>query len=287
MVFSMTAFARCDRKYTWGNISWEIRSLNKRYLDIFIDIPKYLDGLFWVIREKIKSFLIRGKIECYLNLEICNASISEFNVNEELVHYLIVSAKRIQENTKVGKINPLLILSWPGVVTYKKDSISDLNSIILQCLDETLCCLMKDREREGRFLQERIVEKLSCISIEVEKMCRCIPDMLNLKRKNLLEQMEEYVCVDDRLRLEQVLLGIIQKMDISEEIDRLNSHINAANNIFLTAGSIGRRLDFISQELLREINTISAKSMSFDITQSAISVKVFIEQIREQVQNLE
>lgn len=288
MVFSMTAFARYEKKYIWGCISWEIRSLNQRYLDIYIDVPKYLHGLSWEIRNRIKNCLVRGKIECYLRMELDNTVISEFHVNEQLVHHLISSAKRVQMYTKEGKINPLLILSWPGVITYKKNTVDNINLVLLKCFEKTLSLLIQDREREGVFLKEKIEEKLRCMYEEMDIIRQCIPNVLDLKRKTLLEQINEYCtsCVDD-IRLEQELLIITQKIDISEEIDRLTSHIEAVYHVLLEPGSIGRRLDFISQELCREANTIASKSINFNITQSAISLKVFIEQIREQVQNIE
>lgn len=289
MIFSMTAFARCDKKYKWGNISWEIRSLNQRYLDIYIDIPKYLHGLFWDVRERIKNVIIRGKIECYLNIEIFDTMISEFHINEELVCHLIDSAKQIKIKAQAGEINPLLILSWPGVVTYKQNNnVNDIHMFVLQCLDETLCCLIQNRKKEGFFLKERIAEKLSCIQMELDKIRRCIPNVLDLKRKTILEQAKSMdVCIDGNLKLEQALLIMIQKLDIAEEMDRLDSHIQAAYNILSMIGPIGRQLDFISQELYREVNTISAKSVNCNITQFSISVKVFVEQIREQAQNIE
>lgn len=289
MIFSMTAFARCDKKYKWGNIVWEIRSLNQRYLDIYIDIPKYLYGLFWDVRERVKNVVIRGKIECYLNIEIFDTMISEFHINEELVDYLIDAAKQIKIKVQAGEIDPLLILSWPGVVTYKQNSdVHDIHMFVLQCLDETLCCLIQNRKKEGFFLKERIVEKLSFIQMEVDKIRQCIPNVLGLKRKTVLEQAKSMdVCVDGNIKLEQALLVMIQKLDITEEIDRLNSHIQTAYNILSMTGPMGRQLDFILQELYREVNTISAKSINCNITQFSISVKVFVEQIREQVQNIE
>lgn len=285
MICSMTAFARYEKKYMWGNVSWEIRSLNQRYLEIYIDIPKNLHGLSWDIRKKIKSFLFRGKIECFLHFETNNVVISEFNIDEKLVRHLVVAAEWIKIQTKEGKIDPLLILSWPGVITYKKNHIININLILLECFEKTLDYLIRDREREGLFLKEKIMERLHCMHQEVKKMHCYIPNVLDMKRKKLLEQVKDF-CVDET-RLEQELLIIAQKIDISEEIDRLISHIKEAYNILLQKGPVGRRLDFISQELYREVNTISAKSINFNITCLSISLKVLIEQIREQIQNIE
>lgn len=287
MICSMTAFARCEKKYEWGNISWEIRSLNQRYLDIYVDIPKYIYGLSWEIRKRIKHCLIRGKIECCLYI-VMNNTISEFNVNEQLVHHIIASVNWIKTHIDEGIINLISVLSWPGVVTYKQNDIVNINLYLLECFEETLRYLIQDREREGLFLKERIIERLCCMNKEVENMRGYIPDVLILKRNKLLERMRDIsICVDNNVRLEQELLMIAQKIDISEEIDRLVSHIKESYNVLSQRGPVGRRLDFISQELYREVNTISAKSINFNITQSAIALKVLIEQMREQVQNIE
>lgn len=289
MIYSMTAFSRFEKKFGWGNIVWEIRSLNQRYLDISVDIPNYLREFSWEIRKKVKSCLLRGKIECFLYIEMTDTIISrEFNVDKQLVHHLIESAKWIKTCTNEGEINPLLVLSWPGVITYKKNVVAnDINLVLLECFEETLYHLIQNRKREGLFLKEKILEKLNCIYEEIEKMRQCIPDILKLKREKILKQMKDICIYVDSVRLEQELLIIVQKIDISEEIDRLTSHIKEAENILSKKGPMGRRLDFISQELYREVNTIASKSISFDITQSVVSLKVLIEQIREQVQNIE
>lgn len=285
MVCSMTAFARCERKYVWGSISWEIRSLNQRYLDVYIDVPKHLYSLSWDIRKKIKSSLFRGKIECFLHIEMSKVIISEFNVNKKLIDQLIISAQWIKNKTKEGQIEPLSLLSWPGVITYKQNNISDISLILLELFKETLDYLIRDREREGLFLKECIIKKLCFVREEIKKIQCFIPVVLEMKRKKLLEQLKDF-CVDS-VRLEQELLIIVQKIDISEEIDRLVGHVKEVYNIFAKTGPIGRQLDFILQELYREVNTISAKSVNFNITRSSIFLKVLIEQMREQVQNIE
>ncbi|WP_159715014.1 YicC/YloC family endoribonuclease [Blochmannia endosymbiont of Camponotus nipponensis] len=292
MVHSMTAFSRHEVKYTWGNVIWEIYSLNQRYLDIHIDLPKHLYDLSRIIRKNIKDSLVRGKIECILRIKMNNNdnNTDTFTVNKQLVHHLISYAKWINTLINEGQMNPLDILFCPGVITYEQNNFNNINNIhteLLLCFKETLHNLIQDRAREGDFLKTKIIERLHLIYDEVNKIRQYMPNVLEWKRKKLLEQMKDVCIYTDPIRLEQELLIIAQKIDISEETDRLISHIKEMHHTLDKPGSIGRRLDFIIQELHREANTLTSKSINSHITQLAISLKVFIEQIREQTQNIE
>lgn len=286
MIYSMTAFSKCEKKFFWGSVVWEIRSLNKRYLDIYIDAPKYVHALYSKIHDKIRKFIVRGRIECFLYIKVTDIA-SEFFINEKLLKFLIIAIKQIQTQIDDGKVDVLSILSWPGVMTCNKHNIPNIDEIILRLFDEVLEFLIRERKREGLFLQAKIMERLCLIREIVQRIQQDIPNMLRLKRKNLLSKMKDVCIVVDTVRLEQELLIVIQKIDISEEIDRMIGHVKAACDLLLMKEPMGRQLDFISQELYREANTISSKSVSFSITQLSISLKVCIEQIREQIQNIE
>ncbi|URJ28176.1 YicC/YloC family endoribonuclease [Candidatus Blochmannia vicinus (nom. nud.)] len=288
----MTAFSRHEVKYTWGNVIWEICSLNQRYLDIHIDLPKYLYDLSWMIRKQIKDSLIRGKIECFLRIKMnsnCdNNNISTLIVNKQLVYHLVSYAKWVKTLINdEGEINPIDILSWPGVITYEKNDMNNVSTELLICFKEALHNLVQNREREGIFLKNKIVERLHLMYKEVNEIRQYIPNVLEWKRKKLLEQMKDVCVYVDPIRLEQELLIVAQKIDISEEVDRLTGHIKEMHRVLGQKGSIGRRLDFIIQELCREANTLTSKSINSHITQLAISLKIFIEQVREQTQNIE
>ncbi|URJ31759.1 YicC/YloC family endoribonuclease [Blochmannia endosymbiont of Camponotus modoc] len=293
MIHSMTAFSRHEVKYTWGNVIWEICSLNQRYLDIHIDLPKYLCNLSWVIRKNIKDSIIRGKIECTLHIKInnnCDNNTESFTVNKQLVHDLVLYAKWVKTLTNEGEINPIDILSWPGVITYKQNNLNNMDNIhaeLLICFKETLHNLIQDREREGIFLKNKIIERLHLMYAEVNKIHQHIPNILEHRRKTLLEQMKDVCIYSDPIRLEQELLIVAQKIDISEEVDRLIIHIKEMHRILDGNGAVGRKLDFVIQELHREANTLTSKSINSYITQLAISLKILIEQIREQTQNIE
>ncbi|URJ23242.1 YicC family protein [Blochmannia endosymbiont of Camponotus sp. C-003] len=294
MIHSMTAFSKNEEKYTWGNVTWEICSLNQRYLDIHIDLPKYLYGLSWVIRKNIKDSLIRGRVECVLHIQInknCDSNTETVSVNKPLVNNLVLYAKWIKTLTNEGEINPIDILSWPGVITYEKNNLDNMknnvHSELLICFKKTLDNLIQDRKREGVFLKNKIIERLHLMYSEVNKIRQYIPNVLECKRKQLLEYMKDVCVYTDPARLEQELLMIAQKIDISEEVDRLTIHIKEMHRILDENGAVGRRLDFVIQELHREANTLTSKSINSYITQLAISLKIFIEQIREQTQNIE
>lgn len=291
MVYSMTAFSRHDVKYTWGNVTWEICSLNQRYLDIHIDLPKYLFDLSWMVRKQIENSLIRGKIACSLRVKIntdCHSNnINMLIINEKLVHYLISHVKWVKTLINEGDINLMDILSWPGVITYEQNNMNNVSTELLISFKEALNNLVQNKEKEGFFLKNKIIERLHLMYKEVNAIRQYIPKVLEWKRTKLLEQMKDVCVYTDPVRLEQELLIVAQKIDISEEVDRLTGHIQEMHRVLDQKGSIGRRLDFIIQELYREANTLTSKSINSYMTQSAISLKIFIEQVREQTQNIE
>ncbi|URJ25080.1 YicC/YloC family endoribonuclease [Candidatus Blochmannia ocreatus (nom. nud.)] len=290
MVYSMTAFSKYEGKYTWGSVTWEIYSLNQRYLDIHINLPKNFHNILSIIRKEIKNVLVRGRLECTATVNMNDDyNHKNFFIDKKLVHHLIKSAKWIKTLVNTGDIDPLKILFWPGVINYEHNILvkEDIYPELFISFKEALSGLIKDREREGICLKNGIAERLNLISKEINKIRRYIPSVLDDKRKKLLEYMQDVCVYTNAIRLEQELLIIAQKIDISEEVDRLISHIKEMNNILSSLGPVGRRLDFMSQELYREANTLASKSINSYIIQLAVSVKLLIEQIREQAQNIE
>lgn len=287
MVNSMTAFSKNESHYNWGCICWEIRSLNQRYLDIHIDLPKNLNELSWIIRKKIQNHFVRGKIECNLQLDIYNNSNNQITLNKNLIHTLITSAQWIKKQINEGEIEPLGILNYPGVISHKLHNTNNIDNELLTSFEHTLNQLKQHREKEGSFLKEKITERLNYISDNINSIQQYMPNIIHQKRKKLLEYVQNSCIEFDSSRLEQELLIIIQKIDITEELERLIFHVKEMSYFLLQTGSIGRRLDFIAQELQRESNTLTAKSTDTNLTQLAISLKVLIEQIREQIQNIE
>lgn len=287
MVNSMTAFSKNETNYNWGCAFWEIRSLNQRYLDIHIDLPKYLNELSMIIQKKIHNNFIRGKIECSLQLDIHNNTISRLVIDKRLINDLIASAKWIKTQLNEGEIEPVSILRYPGVISYKHHTTDSINDELLVSFEKALNQLQHNRKKEGAFLKKQIKNRLHYISDKINSIRQYIPDIIHKKREKLLKYIKESCVNVDPMRLEQELLIIIQKIDITEELDRLKFHVQEMYYVLSQTGSIGRRLDFIAQELQRESNTLTAKSINANLTHLAISLKILIEQIREQIQNIE
>ncbi|ADV33987.1 conserved hypothetical protein [Candidatus Blochmanniella vafra str. BVAF] len=290
MINSMTAFSRQEISYVWGCGFWEVRSLNQRYLDICIDLPKNFQCLSWTIRKIIKTHIARGRIECNLKFDIdyCN-EYSNFIINENLVSFLIKSAEKIKLKIPDGTIDLTKILFYPGVISYEKYDMNHISRELLIHFKSALNQLMKNRNEEGICLKKQLVDRLYKIFEIIKKIKLYIPDFLNKKRIKLLEQVQNICSMVDKTRLEQELLVMTQKLDISEEIDRLFIHIQSMDKCISKdkVGPIGRKLDFVIQEIQREANTLISKSADMNIIRLSISLKVLVEQIREQVQNIE
>lgn len=287
MINSMTAFSKNETNYTWGYVFWEIRSLNQRYLDIHIDLPKNLSELSWIIRKKIQNHIIRGKIECSLQLNMHNNIINKLVIDKNLINELIESTKWIKKQVNIGEIEPISILRYPGVISYKHCNTDSINNELLISFEKTLNQLKQNREKEGTFLKEQIINRLHYVSDNINNIRQYIPNVIHQKRKKLLEYIQESCIPVNSIRLEQELLIFIQKIDVTEELDRLIFHVKEMYDFLSQKGPIGRRLDFIAQELQRESNTLTSKSTDANLTHLAISLKILIEQIREQIQNIE
>lgn len=283
----MTAFSRYEKHYNWGQISWEIRSLNQRYLDIYLDLPQNLSELSWIIRNHIKQNLIRGKIECSLKLDINNKNLNEVIINQGLISTLIYYIHWIKEQINTKEIDPMTLLCYPGVLSKKQNNIHCINDDVITSFKYTLVQLKKNRKKEGLLLKDQITKRLNYISKEISIIQQYIPNIIKQKRTKILNFINESYIDINSTRFEQELLIMIQKTDISEEIDRLIIHIKEMHHLLCQNTPIGRQLDFLAQELQRESNTITAKSIDTNITYAAISIKVYVEQIREQIQNIE
>lgn len=287
MIFSMTAFARQELKSNWGSAAWEIRSVNQRYLETFIRLPEQFRSLEPVIREKLRAKLQRGKIECYLRFEANETASSEVLVNQALALQLIENAQWIIEQVQQGEINPFDVLRWPGVVAAQEQDLDSLGKELLNLFDQSLTDFIASRAREGEKLKTLIEQRLFAIEEEINKVHQQLPEVMQWQRQRLLDRLEEAQIELDPQRLEQELVMLAQRTDVAEELDRLTAHISETRRILSKGGACGRRLDFMMQEFNREANTLGSKSINSQITQSAVELKVLIEQMREQIQNIE
>lgn len=287
-MLSMTAFTRQQSEGDWGALVWEIRSVNHRYLEASVRLPESLRGLEGAVREAVRKSLARGKVECQLRLQAVAPEQSELVLNEGLIDRLLQANKNI--SAKLGgptDLNSIDILRWPGVVTDESVDNAKLEAEALSLFDKALEDLIASREREGDALREMLMQRIDAIGEIVAAVREKMPEILEAQRQNMLDKLNELKADLEPTRIEQEVALLAQKADVAEELDRLDSHLKECTRVIKNKGPKGRRLDFLMQELNREANTLSSKSIVADTTLSAVELKVLIEQMREQVQNIE
>jgi uncharacterized protein (TIGR00255 family) len=287
MIRSMTAYARREIKGNWGSAAWELRSVNQRYLETYIRLPEQFRSLEPVIRERIRNRLTRGKVECNLRFELDPSAQGTLQLNETLAKQLIEAAQWVKLQSDEGEIDPLDVLRWPGVMLAQEQDLDLISNQLLGELDTALTEFIRARESEGNALKALIIQRLEGVSQEVVKVRQHMPNILQWQRERLVGKLEEAQVQLENNRLEQELVLLAQRIDVAEELDRLEAHVKETYKILDKQEAVGRRLDFMMQEFNRESNTLASKSINADITASAIELKVLIEQMREQIQNIE
>lgn len=287
MVHSMTAFARVERVVAHGTLSWELRSVNHRYLEPHLRLPDAFRDLEGAVREALRQGLSRGKVECTLRYSEAGADKS-LQVDQARTQQLIAAARTVaglMDNP--APVDPMDVLAWPGVLVADSADPQALNAQALEAFGEALEELRNGRAREGAELAKLLNERLDSILEEVSQLRALVPQMLGNQRQRILDRFNELKIELDPQRLEQELVLLAQKSDVAEELDRLKTHVTEVRRVLSSAGASGRRLDFLMQELNREANTLGSKAFDPRSTQTAINLKVLIEQMREQVQNIE
>ncbi|CAK9886938.1 MAG: hypothetical protein XXXJIFNMEKO3_03388 [Candidatus Erwinia impunctatus] len=287
MIRSMTAYARREIKGEWGTAAWEIRSVNQRYLETNLRLPEQFRGMEPVVRERLRQRLTRGKIECQLRFEADPQMQSALVLNEKLAIQLVNAANWIKQQSGEGTVNPLDILRWPGVMSAEEQDLDTISAELLTALDATISDFIAARESEGAALKALIEQRLAGVSVEVAKVRTHMPGILVWQRERLTSKLADIENQLDTQRLEQELIILSQRIDVAEELDRLEAHVKETYNILTKKEAVGRRLDFMMQEFNRESNTLASKSINAEITSSSIELKVLIEQMREQIQNIE
>lgn len=286
-VRSMTGFARKQNKGDWGSIAVEIRTVNHRYLDISMRMPEALRGFDNDVRDLIRQALGRGKVEVYVRYEL-GESTTAIELNQPLAKQLLQACETLKNLTSAQtQINLSDIMQWPGVLQSDEPDESILKPAFLRTVEEALESLQSMRAREGAQLVDLIANRLDGIRAQVEVLRPHQEKMLAAYRDKLRARLEEAKVQADPTRLEQELVIWAQRTDVAEELDRLGAHVVEVQRTVTQGGQVGRRLDFLMQELNREANTLSSKSISPVTTNAAVDIKVMIEQMREQVQNLE
>ncbi|WP_045856096.1 YicC/YloC family endoribonuclease [Teredinibacter purpureus] len=285
---SMTGFARQQIQYPWGSLSCEIRSVNHRYLEPTIRLPDALRASETPLREQLRKSLSRGKIEVGIYLKTEESSDNNLGLNKKLAEQIASLAAEVSQHiAHPAHINPLDILRWPGVLQAADLDPEILAAATTDIFSQTLSLLIANREREGVELQGFILQRLDTIGEHVKVVHKYLPEMQSAYKEKLRAKIEALQTDVDEERFAQEVVYVCQKSDVAEELDRLNAHIQEVTLTLQQKGPVGRRLDFLMQELNREANTLSSKSMSSETSQIAVDLKVLIEQMREQVQNIE
>jgi len=287
MVHSMTAFARTEQATAHGTLSWELRSVNHRYLEPHLRLPEAFRDLEGAVREALRQGLSRGKVECTLRFAEESAG-KQLQVDSERARQLISAAEQVAALIQQpAPLNPLEVLAWPGVLVADSADPQALNAAALKLFDQALGELKAGRAREGAELAKLLNERLDSILDEVAALRQLVPQMLAGQRQKIETRFAEMQAELDPQRLEQELVLLAQKSDVAEELDRLSTHVSEVRRVLKAGGAAGRRLDFLMQELNREANTLGSKAFDPRSTQAAVNLKVLIEQMREQVQNIE
>ena len=287
MIYSMTAFARKEIKQDWGSVVWEIRSVNQRFLETYFRLPEQFRSLEPMLRERFRKRLNRGKVECSLRFTPADNAEATLTLNEQLAKQVLHAADWVQSHGQSTGVNPMDVLRWPGIIASEETDMDAIHNDSLSGFDTALDEFIEAREAEGKTLKSLIEQRLDSIESEVSSVMEKMPEILQWQRERIQTRFEEAQIELDEGRFEQEMIMLAQKVDVAEEIDRLNSHVQETRNILKKGGACGRRLDFMMQEFNRESNTLGSKSISTAITQSAVELKVLIEQMREQIQNIE
>ncbi|MCG7955177.1 MAG: YicC/YloC family endoribonuclease [Candidatus Thiodiazotropha taylori] len=288
MISSMTAFAREEYRGELGNMSWEIRSVNHRYLEAFLRLPEELRALEPSIRERLNNRLGRGKLDVSLKYKAGGGGDANLCINQRLVEQLIDADQQLAD---MVELDPSMrsgdLLRWPGVLEEEERDYTPVKAQAIQLLETALDSLIDNRLREGQRLGEIIALRCDALASEVGRVRGLMPDVLEAVRSRIKDRLNEVMEELDEARVEQEMVLLAQRLDVDEELDRLETHIEEVRRVLESDEPIGRRLDFLMQELNREANTLTSKSNSVEVTRSAVEMKVLIEQMREQVQNLE
>lgn len=287
MIYSMTAFAHLEIKKEWGNAVWEIRSVNQRFLETYFRLPEVFRHLEMGLRERLRNSLTRGKVECSLRVELAQASNNKIALNNDYAEQVIASLKTLQSIAGEGEINLVDVLRYPGVVDTQSQDLDQIAQDLLAGFEQILADFIAMRGREGENLQAIIQQRLDSITEIAQSVQQQMPEVLQWQKDRLQQRFEELNLQLDPQRLEQEMVLTAQRVDVAEELDRLQLHVKETSSILKKGGAVGRKLDFMMQELNRECNTLASKSINADITNSAVELKVLIEQMREQIQNLE
>ena len=288
MTRSMTAFARHEEQTELGSLSWEIRSVNHRYLEVSFRLEESFRPFEMAMRKLISDTLSRVKVEVALRYRAPEQTQSALQMNVDLAKAVMENYQQLASFTdSAAPIDILRVMQWPGVIQTESLDQDALQATVLESLKHALADLVATREREGAALEQMIIQRCDQINDIAEQTKTRLPEILASHRQKLSDRIAELEVNLEPERLEQEMVLLAQKADVAEEIDRLQNHVNEVKHTLKRDEPIGRRLDFLMQELNREANTLGSKSIDTDTTRYSVDLKVLIEQMREQIQNIE
>ena len=286
-MYSMTAFARASSIVFERSLVWEVRSVNHRYLEHHFRLPDAARGLEGTLREVLRKQLTRGKLDCSLRMEQ-DPGQHQLKLNSKRLDEVLALVRRVEERSgDLAKANAIDILRWPGLLEDDEADEDALQKAIVSLFENSIDALIEARKSEGERLKALIEHRLDQIDQIVAELKPLCADLAQIQKQRLQQRVQELSVELDDGRLEQEVALLAQKADVTEELDRLTIHVAEAREHIVSTGPHGRRLDFLTQELNREANTLGAKSILAETSQRAVGLKVIIEQIREQVQNIE
>ncbi len=287
-MLSMTAFCRKQAELEAGDLTWEIRSVNHRYLETSIRLPERFRSLEPAIRKAVRARLKRGKIDCSLRFRESATAANELRLNPQVLAALGNASEQIHNSFGDSLLpSSLEILAWPGVLQEQSVAGDELEQQALALCTEALDELLAGRAREGAEIKTVVQQRIGSIRATLQQLRESLPAMLAGQRQSLLNNIASLDVELDRSRIEQEVALLASKSDIAEELERLDAHVCEVARLIDAGEPAGRALDFLMQELMREANTICSKSAAIGVTRKALDLKVLIEQIREQVQNIE
>jgi uncharacterized protein (TIGR00255 family) len=284
----MTGFARRERQGSWGTLVCELRTVNHRYLELALRLPEELRALEGEARQAVSAALKRGKVDAIIHLKSAATANSQLEINQDALRQILARASEVA--VLAGQTQPLNVLDllrWPGVVRDAERDLSPAVAATLELLREALKELNDVRAREGGRMREVILQRCDSIASQVALVRSRLPEVNAKMRARLTERVSQLSTTINPERLEQELAIFATRMDVDEELDRLEAHLKEVRSILDGSEPAGRRLDFLMQELNREANTLSSKSQDVETTRAGVDMKVAIEQMREQIQNIE
>jgi uncharacterized protein (TIGR00255 family) len=288
MIRSMTGFARREHAEAFGSLAWELRSVNHRYLELALRLPEDFRAAEGTFRQAIAASLRRGKVEASLYFRPTVATSAGLELNSGLLEELIERAVEVRTRLAgAADINVVDLLRWPGVVREAERDSAAAVEAAQALLGEALAALDASRASEGERITDLLLGRCAGIESLADAVSARLPEVRERIRAKLNERLGQVAVEPNRERLEQELVIALQKMDVDEELDRLRSHVAEVRKIVAAGEPAGRKLDFLMQEFNREANTLSSKSQDVETTRAAVEIKVLVEQMREQVQNVE